>query len=708
MFLGPGAFGEGKNNVLIIEGSRVNSEIKKSVVSVGGGVKITQGEYNITADSVVYDRENGKIYLDRKVKMVDGEKNNMFAERAEISSNLTMGTFNNAGIILNRGISIVSERMEKEDDYNYFGYNSTYYFCPNSDLDTNLSYDDIMLQMEKDKIQVLSIYSKKSHVDRNKKRIYLDNVFIRFFNIPFFYLPRLVTSRELDVRVSGPSSPSLSKRSYYGYGISLPIKLYFLDNLDIILEPLVYQRGNFLLNSVVRFSKGERFYMDFLSSHIYDNNQSENIKNMNNTSEEDEGVHRNARMSYKLASEVYLGNEIYVTGNVGYVSDPYVVRDYFGDLRETLESSVSILKMYERSHLKLDTFSFQQIRERSNAGVSETPHFLLALEQQYSSDSLAGMANTRFYLKTSAADALNSFRNRDREYGKFNLDLGLGNANILNGLYIAMDLALHSSFYYRVYGNGTNGDNSRVYPEFSLKLSYPFFIPGGIVIDPVLQYFGSRKRSMNILDMDSKNSELNMNNLFSANRYSGHDLIETGNRINYGIRAMSGTPIGEFTLSLGQGYRDFIDNRHRIGFFEREFSHILLAFNYTYGGTSVDYINYIDGRDFKLDREDLFLNMLYRKLSLSVSYSHRSARSRVEGKEQTQINTLLGYRITEKLHSRLEISNDLRLRRVTGFGMGIIYEDGCYVTKFAIGRRNFENFFDRNDTSISFNFRIKN
>ncbi|MDR1494742.1 MAG: hypothetical protein LBI29_01745, partial [Rickettsiales bacterium] len=151
LFVSFGAFGANiKNGALIIEGGRINSKIRKSVVSIDGGVKITRGKYNITADSITYDKENGKIYLNKKIRMKDGAENNMFAEKAELSANLTEGTFENAGIILGDGISIVSEQMEKEDDYNYFGHNSNYYFCPNRELNIDLSYDDLMAQIEKE------------------------------------------------------------------------------------------------------------------------------------------------------------------------------------------------------------------------------------------------------------------------------------------------------------------------------------------------------------------------------------------------------------------------------------------------------------------------------------------------------------------------------------------------------------------------------
>jgi LPS-assembly protein len=697
---------------LIIEGGHVNSKIKRSVVSVDGGVKITRGGYSITADSVTCDRENGKIYLDKKIRMRDNAGNSMFAEGAELSADLGRGTFRNAGIILGRGVSIVSERLEKENDHNYFGHSSNYYFCPNGELNIDLSYEDIVAQLEKDRVQLFSIYSKTSHVDRDRKRIYMNDVFLRFFGIPFFYLPYLSSSRELDIRVSGLSAPSFSRKSYYGYGFSIPLKLYFFDNLDVFFEPFVYQRGNFFLNSTLRFLKGEKLSLGFWSSHIYDNGQSKKIKNTSGLSEGDEGVHRNGRMFHRLAVRALLGDGVYLLGDVAHGADPYVLRDYFNDHRETLESSVSIFKPYGRGYLKLDALGFQQLRERSNAGVAETPRLLSAADYHYASGTAEDGGGREFTLDISLVDALNSFEDRNRKYGRSGLVLDLKNSSLHGGLWMATDLALHSDFYHRLEGSGAEAGGAprgRVYPEFSVKFSYPLLLSSpGIVVNPLLRYSGSPKRHINGTDLDSKNSELNTNNLFSSNRYSGLDLVEMGNRVSYALRISSSTALGDFNFSLGQGYRDFIEKKYRIAFFERNFSHLLMTLGYGYGNIFLSYGRQMDNRDLGADREVIFINATSGRLFLSVSYGHRSGRVTPGGRGQRKLNSLLDYRLGERISSHFEMTSDLELRRVTSFRIGLSYEDSCYLTKISLGRRNFENFFDRNDTSVTFNFRIKN
>ncbi|MDR1425714.1 MAG: LPS assembly protein LptD [Rickettsiales bacterium] len=700
----------GRSDVFIIEGGKASSMIKNSTFSIDGGVRITRGEYNITSDSVTYDRENGKIFLDKKIRMEDGGKNKMFAEKAELSANLNRGVFENAGIILDRGISIVSERMDKDDDYNYFGYSSTYYFCPNRELDMDLSYDDIMAQIESNKIQIFSIYSRKSHVDRNRKRIYLDNVFLRFFNIPFFYLPHLTSSRELDIRVSGLSSPSLSKKSYYGYGFSIPIKLYFLDNLDIMLEPLLYQKLNFLLNSSMRFSRSEKFYMNFLGSYIYDNGQSKDIKNSGNISEQQEGVHKNVRMMCRSTVGAILDKETYLRGNMGYAADPYVLRDYFNDHRETLESNLSLFKITGKGYSKLDILSFQQIREHNNAGIAETPHFLALMEHSYASDGLSEGRNLRFYADASLVETLDSFRDSHRKYGRFSSKFALRHRNLWGGAHVDSNLALYSDFYYKITRREemANSAISRIYPEFSMVLAYPVLVWDKIIINPKLQYFVSRGECIDILGIDSKNSELSINNLFSANRYGGNDILESGHRISYGLQASSNTMIGDFNVGLNQSYRNLIDGAHRINFFGDRFSHLIATFAYSSGGVYISYLSYLNSKSFGIDGKDMFLRFNSRRLSAGVFYRYRASDFRATGESKSQTSLQINYRLDEKIRFHLELGGNSKFHEATNLEVGLIYEDDCYLTRLTVARRNFNNFFDKNDASINFHFRIKN
>jgi lipopolysaccharide assembly outer membrane protein LptD (OstA) len=132
-----------------------------------------------------------------------------------------------------------------------------------------------------------------------------------------------------------------------------------------------------------------------------------------------------------------------------------------------------------------------------------------------------------------------------------------------------------------------------------------------------------------------------------------------------------------------------------------------MTFGYSHGKTFLSYTGYLNSQNLKIDREDLLTVATLQMISFGISYGHRANQTNPNGKEQRQLSSLLDYRMSEKISSRIEITSNLELRQITSFKVGLAYEDNCYLTRLSLGKRRFENLFDRNDTSITFNFRIK-
>ena len=132
----------------VINADNLISNKQKSSISAKGNVQLTRDRYKVFADEVTYDNANKKIYLKSKTKLIDTDNNNIFADEGVISDDMLRGEFKNAGIILNNGISIVSPRIIKENDDKYNIGQSNYYFCPNKNLNIDLSYDEIVREIK--------------------------------------------------------------------------------------------------------------------------------------------------------------------------------------------------------------------------------------------------------------------------------------------------------------------------------------------------------------------------------------------------------------------------------------------------------------------------------------------------------------------------------------------------------------------------------
>lgn len=690
-----------------MEADSIKSDRIKSTVSANGNVKFIRGKYKITADTITYDKENRKIYLENRAKLIDNENNNIFANKAELSDDIKTGNFSNAGIILNSGLSIVSPNIIKNDDSNYISYNSDYYFCPNEDLNIDLTYDEIVKEIKdaKGNKQLFSIYSKESHLNKEENKIYLKYVFIKFLGVPFFYIPFIVSSRPFNNRASGFSAPSISKHSNYGYVISVPIDLYFFNSLDTTIEPYIYQSGNILLDSNIKYRNMNKFFIDIRTKYAFDNRQSINMKNNIGISEKDEEVYKNHRMNLSISSKAILRKNIFFRTNINYVTDPYMLRDYFGNYIETVQSDGNIFEISDYEHINLDVVGFQQVRERNNIAIKETPNVVPSLNYSYFNNDYS---NINFGLNTNILTSFSKFIKC--HYDKFNFQPYIGYRNTFRGLYFKTNFSMYSNLYRQTYNNIIKEFNYRIYPELEIKLAYPFYIFDfkKIIFKPLFQVFISDRKKSNFVDLDSKKSELTMNNLFSNNRYSGYDLIEKGNRINYSIESKINTYFGEFKINVGQSYRDFIDKNYRIAGFDKNISDILTGINYRYKSfLELNYINNINSASYKIDRQEFMIYGFIYKFSYNIGYIYVRNRRYFKIDNERQLYFGLSYRLSKKIHMDFSMNNDLMEKKIIFFSTGLFYEDSCFKTGFSISKQNFVTSFNENNLSINLSLRLK-
>lgn len=689
----------------IIEADKITSKSKNSEISASGNVIFIRDKYTISADKVTYDKIKKRIYLEKRTKFIDTENNKIVADTAELSDDVKTGSFTDASIILNNGLSIVSPTVKKINDDRYESFNSDYYFCPNENLDINLNYEEIVKEIKRgsNNLQIFSLYSKETTIDKEKEKIYLKHVFLKFFDIPIFYLPYLVTERPFNNRISGLSMPSFSKNRNYGYAVSVPIDLYFFDNIDINTETTIYQNLNFLSDIKFKYFKNDFLIMLNLD-YAFDNKQSKDIKNNINISEQNEGVYRNHRLYGNLTSRAIIKKNLFFRTQIKLSIDPYIIRDYFDNYSEFLQSDANLFKINKNDNINIDMVAFQHIREqRRKLIIQKTPIFVPSIYYHYINNDLHGYLD--FGIKANTNLSINKF---NKNYNKMLFEPNISYRNIFGKLFIKSNLLLHTDIYNQNYNNKENDFIYRIYPELELKASYPFIILNKIITKPIVQIFVGQKKNLNFIDIDSRNSELTINNLFSNNRYSGYDLMENGTRVNYGIINEIPYKYGRFKLTLGQGYKNSIDNTYRIRCFYDNFSDILTGIGFNYKNIlNINYLNNIDHITYKKNREEFILNGSFYKFYYSASYVYVKNFINKRIREQKQAHFAIGYSITKKIKMNININTDLIENKIIYYGGSLFYEDNCYTTGFNISKQSLINSYNDDNFTINFNFRLK-
>ena len=692
----------------VINADTLQSDKINSKLSAKGNVQLTRDKYKVTADEVVYDNLQGKIFLKSKTKLKDIDNNNIFADEGVISSDMMYGEFKNAGIILKNGISIVSPSIIKENDDKYLIGKSDYYFCPNSNLNIDLPYEDIVKEIKRNKTQLFSISSKKSVIDKEQSKIFLNHVLLKFLEVPIFYIPYISTARPFSENISGLSSPSLNSSSNYGYSISLPYRFYTKNGSLLLIEPEIFEDGNFILGLDFSLKTQKNFYFETVFDYIYDNHKSRVFLNDYNKTEKEENVYKNNRFKFNLDFNGIYGNDIFYKADIQLICDNYLLRDYYNDYTKTLQSTFDIVKITKNSYLDFNIVNFQEIREETYSTEFNTIHTVPHINYYYNNNIYRGYSKQlKFNFSSNVRDII---AKNDDGYTNISVKPTLSyRQNVLGGFFKSnLSLSFDSYRYFR--NSYNDSEQHRIIPELELEFVLPFYIFNNIFIKPKIQYFLSDTQDVNNINVDSYDSELTINNLFTNNRYSGYDLIEKGSRLNYGIESSIDTKIGSFNLLVGQAYKDKIDDKNPIINFEDNLSNILTHFYYNYDDIFVSFIDTINSKNYNQDRKELMVEGGINKLTFGASFvrllNYTDSTNTNYNKEK-QLNFNFSYSFTKKIFVDFEINNNLEYDKITLLRTGIRYEDECFRIQAGIKKTDYIDSSNDSSTSFNLSFRLK-
>ncbi|MBR2141466.1 MAG: LPS-assembly protein LptD [Rickettsiales bacterium] len=693
----------------VINADTINSNKNKSSLSAKGNVQLTRDIYKVVADEVVYNSLENKIYLKSKTKLTDINNNNIFADEAVVSDDLLYGEFKNAGIILNNGISIISPKIIKENDDIYSISNSNYYFCPNENLNIDLPYEEIVKEIKKNKKQLFSISSKSSQINKEKNKFYLKHVFVKFLGVPIFYIPYIATSRPFSDNVSGFSSPSINKDSNYGYSILIPYKIFMENESVFTIKPKIYEGGNFVLGTEFCSVPNKNISLLTNLDYIYDKNKSQNILNDNSITEKDEDAHKNDRFLFEMELNGIHNNDIIYKADINLISDRYLLRDYYNDYTKTLQSNIDITKLNKNSYLNFDIVSFQEIREKEYSIKFKQIHAVPSINYGYNSDIIyVNGKSLQFELFSGARDIVN-----DNNTGYTNVKITTKlsyKQNILGATFESNVLFDADSYNYFKHSYDIEKHNYRIKPELELKLTTLMYLLDNLLIKPKVQYFLSDSKNIDYVNVDSYDSEININNIFTDNRYSGNDLVENGSRINYGVESSLYTDFGDFNFIIAQAYRNKIDDKNIIKNFENRFSNILTQLYYSYGDTFISFSETINNKTNNIDRQELLLESKIKQLTFGTTFvkllEYKPNSYEIKNKEK-QLNFNMSYEFTDHFFIDLEIDKNLEYHKTTLFKTALRYEDGCFRIQASVRKNGYIDSIEDDNFSFNVNLRLK-
>ncbi|HEY3911846.1 MAG TPA: LPS assembly protein LptD [Stellaceae bacterium] len=403
--------------------------------------------------------------------------------------------------------------------------------------------------------------------DQRLKVVEFRDATMDLYGWPVFYTPYMSVPEPSVKRASGFLAPSFGSSNTIGAHITIPYFLVLGPDKDITLEPRLTTKAGPVLGAEYR----ERF----------DNGELEADGSLNYSNPE--GTEDTGKIVRGNINEHSLFdlNDTWRTGlDVQRVSDQsYLLEFGYGNPLLNAEISHGYLQGFDpRGATDVDTYMFQPLLP--GLGDSTQPIVLPVINRNWQSepDALGG----RWNLNANLLDIVREVGTQTRRVSlgsewerSFKDGIGgqyLFTASLRGDAYSVNDLSPVSnpdlpSAYFPIDGKpaaepiATNFLTGRAFPQVGLKWDYPLIHPGATLtplIEPIVAVYaapnGGNQRK--IPDEDSLSFNYDDTDLFRPDRLAGYDILDTGQRVDYGAKlGLYDNTGGSYRVLLGQSYR---------------------------------------------------------------------------------------------------------------------------------------------------------
>lgn len=598
--------GEG-NQDYVFAADNVIYDDKYNITVAVGDVEITGEHDSIRADSITFFEDEGKILAEGDVVLTDKDGNEFYTDSIELK--------NNGDDIIASGIqALMSDRArlkggEGERSENIIEVTDAYY----TPCEPCNEEGDVPWSLQADKV---------THNAEGKYFEY-ENAWMELYGVPVMWTPYFTHPDHTVKQKSGLVEPTYGFKSDLGWIVGGAYYWALAPDQDMTfglrmtgdqgaVGDVEYRR---------RFEKGELQ----LKASLTESDRKKDVGGVEVYQEDKVRGHIEGKLSYHLNHEWRVGFDIFKSTDDQYAK----LYDYTDD--QVFENRVYAERFSDRDYTSAELLYFQDTRLGNRV---DQPAVLPWLEHDvYSAPS--EMLGGRWHVNTNF---LSLQRSDGQDVTRLSL-LGDWERRLISetGLVTtALFSAAADTSYTHERFNSANDpliDSSsfdgRFYPQFSLKTSYPVskrLDESQLIIEPIVGFIGGTTLESNYEDIpneDSKDILFGWSNLFSPNRFPGHDRVEDGSRFNYGLRTGVNYDSGSYaSIYAGQSYRVSGDDIYPVNAgLDDDSSDLVGGFQVGFNPYLVlDYNAQIDNHAFTLRRHEIRMASVLGSLHTGLSY----------------------------------------------------------------------------------------
>lgn len=529
---------------------RANSQL--GLVIAKGHVDIAQNGYQLLADEVSYNRKTDTVSASGHVTLSLPSGQVMFASFMEIrrSMNEEFGT-NVRMLLVDRSRLAANTARRTGGNYTQLVH-AVYSPCDLCASDPTAP-------------PIWQLKAREITDNHAQKRVEFHDAVMQIHGWPIFYTPYLSMPEPNVRRQSGFLMPSIGNSNVLGAHVTIPYYWAIGRSEDLTLVPRFTSRAGPALGTEYR----QRF-----SNGAIDAIGSINYSSMTPGMHDQLRGHINARGIFDLNDDWRTGFDLQRVSD-----DAYLLEFGYGNpFLNAMISHAYLQGFGVRSATDADAYLFQPLLP----GISEStqPIVMPVINRDWytGADRFGG----RWHLNANLLDIVRQVGTQTRRIslggywqrsffdgigGKYDFTARLrGDAYSVSNLSNLSNPDLPAAFFPQ---NGlppvepvpSNYFMARIFPQLGLKWSYPVTHALGnwrALVEPIAATFlaPSSGNNFKIPNEDSLAFDYNVTDLFRADRLPGYDVLDTGQRIDYGAKfALYRKDSGRLRLLVGQSYR---------------------------------------------------------------------------------------------------------------------------------------------------------
>jgi len=681
---------------VLLQADEIIYDINQREVTARGRVEIDYGGRILLADRISYNQETDTVTAAGHVSVTQANGDVAFANHVVLTDKMRDGALEGFAALIGKNGRLVAGSAKRSSGRFTEAMRAAYTPCK-------------ICAKEGRRTPLWQVKAYRVVHDSVRHKIEFNDATIELFGVPILYTPYYSQPDPTVKYSTGLLSPVVGTSTTLGTFVKLPVYVSLSGSEDLTIEPwFTASNGQVLEGEYRRRFDAGGFWLQASVAH--------NPNGGLDAETSQTYGHLFGSGQFRLNDHWKAGFDVQLTSN-----DTFLKR-YDISTEDRLVNDIYLESFSGRSHFALTGYFFEGLRASDN---SRTIPFVLPLVD-YSfvpeRDVLGGQIrfdfNTVALTRQDATTLLGTNDQRITAELRYRLPFTTSNGQV-----IALTADLRGDVYHTDPANplgipglvGSPKFISRGIPYLAVDWRWPFVSAAGrstsFILEPIvqgiLQPYGGNP--VGIPNEDATSFEFSDANLFSFYRTPGYDIVETGPRINAGLRAAAIFSGGELEMLVGQAFRPKADPK-----FTNQ-SGLNDARSDIVGRLDLKLPPYLDFTErFQIDektgtikRNEVYFTGTMGRSSMRVSYVRLPQDAALGLAAREEVNTQAIVGLFDYWALLAAVDRDLRNGKLLDTEFGAGYQDDCLNISIAYRRRYTSDRDVPPSTSVILRFNLK-